>query len=126
MLDSLTPQVRRKFLHVVYRVCGRQALVPRSLEIPLCYDPEKDPVCFGGFSDVWKGRYRDWEVAAKVLRVRPKDDLGRIKRVSCWWYFRLVMCIDNWPCLAAFLQGGRGVEVPSPPERAAAFRRNDG
>ena len=84
MLDSLAPQIRRKFLYTVSRVCDRQALVPRSLEIPLCYDPRENPVCSGGFSDVWKGRYNGRDVAAKVLRLRPRDDTGRIERVGRW------------------------------------------
>jgi len=81
-MNGLAPQIRRKFLHAVYKTCGRQALVPQSLEIPLCYDPNEQPVCHGGFADVWKGKYCGKEVAAKVLRLRRKDELERTRRVG--------------------------------------------
>jgi len=81
-MNGLTPQIRKKFLYVVYKICGHQTLVPRSLEIPLCYNPNEQPVCYGGFADVWKGWYQDKEVAAKVLRLRRKGDLEQIRRVS--------------------------------------------
>jgi len=85
-MSGLAPQTRGKFLHAVYKTCGRQALVPRSLEIPLCYDPNEKPAYHGGFADLWKGQYRGKEVAAKVLRLRPTDDLERVRRVGFWWY----------------------------------------
>jgi hypothetical protein len=86
VLDSLTPQIRRRCLHYLYGICGGQALLPQSLVIPLCYDPTKHPVCSGGYADVWKCQYHGREVAAKVLRVYQIDDLG-IRRVSCLWCF---------------------------------------
>ena len=82
VMNSLAPQIRRKFLYAVYSICDHQALVPQSLKIPLCYDPSERPVCYGGFADVWKGQYRGREVAAKVLRVHIKSDLRRIRRVG--------------------------------------------
>jgi len=84
-MNGLAPQIRRRFLHAVYRICDYQALVPQSLEIPLCYDPSEQPVCYGGFADVWKGKYRGREVAAKVPRVHMKSDLERIRRVGRLW-----------------------------------------
>jgi len=60
------------------------AIVPRSLEIPLCYDPADSPVSHGGFSDVWKGQYNERDVAAKVLRIYTSDDLVWVRRVCCW------------------------------------------
>lgn len=85
-------------LRYLHRICDRQAILPRSLEIPLCYDPTRYPLCHGGSADVWKGQYRGREVAAKVLRLWRQDDLEQIRRVGCWRLFRLVMWINNWPC----------------------------
>jgi len=65
-------------LHCLYRVCGREALVPRSLELPLSYPTD----CHGGFADVWKGRHDGREVAVKVLRVYSSGDPGRIRKVG--------------------------------------------
>jgi len=64
-------------------VCGRQAILPSSLEIPLCYNPTEGPFCSGGFADVWKGEYLGQEVAAKVLRVYQTDDHKQIKKACC-------------------------------------------
>jgi len=52
------------------------------MAIPLCYDPMAIPQCHGGFADVWKGRYRDREVAAKALRVYETSDFEQIRKVS--------------------------------------------
>jgi len=67
----------------LYKICGRQALLPRSLGIPLCYDPTEAPLRCGGFADVWKGTHRGQEVAAKALRVRSTNDFERIRKVGC-------------------------------------------
>ncbi|KAF9642913.1 kinase-like protein [Thelephora ganbajun] len=83
VLGSLTPQIRETCLPTVYKICGSQAMVPRSLEIPLCYDPREDPVCHGDVADVWRGRYHDQEVAAKVRRVYLRGDLSRTRRRFC-------------------------------------------
>ena len=66
----------------LYKICGRQALLPRSLPIPLSYDPTATPQCYGGFADVWKGQHNGQVVAAKALRVYQTSDLDRIRRVG--------------------------------------------
>ena len=85
VLDGLTPQIHRRCLCYLYRICGDQALLPRSLEIPLCYDPMENPAFHGRHMDVWKGRHEGQEVSAQVFKMLPGDDTERIKRVSCWW-----------------------------------------
>jgi len=82
-LDILAPPIRRKCLEYLRGICGDRALLPRSLEIPLCYDPSRNPVCRGGYSDVWRGQYNGKEVAAKASRVRPTADLEWMKRKFC-------------------------------------------
>ena len=72
-------------MRAVYRICGRQTLLPRSLVIPLCYDPGEDPLFHGGFANVWKGRYKDEDVAAKVVKVYTKDDPKKTRSVGSWW-----------------------------------------
>lgn len=57
-------------------------MLPRSLRLSLCYDPAEAPRCHGPFSDTWKGEYSGRDVAAKVLRVSSKYDLGRLERVG--------------------------------------------
>ena len=112
-----------RFLH---RICGRQAILPRSLAIPLCYDPVEDPLCHGGFADVWKGRHQGRDVAAKVLRVYSKDGFGKARKVGCLRYSQFVMCTDELAMAwTEVLQGGRDMEDPSASERATVVRCDD-
>ncbi|KAF9646904.1 kinase-like protein [Thelephora ganbajun] len=83
VLDSLAPQIHRRCLRYLYRICGRQALLPKSLAIPLCYDQKGDPVYHGGIADVWEGKYQGREVAAQVLRLWPGDDTEQIRGKFC-------------------------------------------
>ena len=57
-------------------------MLPRTLEVELCYNPADVAHCRGGFADVWKGTYHGREVAIKVLRVYATSDLQKITRVS--------------------------------------------
>ena len=82
MLSSLSREIRMRCLRASYRVCGRQALLPTSLQIPLCYEPSDTPRCCGGFADVWKGKHLGREVAAKGLRVCETDDFDRVRKVG--------------------------------------------
>jgi len=63
-------------------MCARHSLLPESLRIKVWYDPATVPHSRGGFADVWKGRYRDLDVAVKVLRVDVRSDLEKIVHVS--------------------------------------------
>jgi len=83
VLDSLPPQIHRKCLCTLYRICGRQALLPKSLEISFCYDPSEPAIYRGGFADVWKGEYNGQEVSAKVLRVYLTGNLEKTRKVGC-------------------------------------------
>ena len=84
VLDGLAPQIRRKCLLCLYSICGGQALVPGSLEIPLCYDPEENPAFRGGLTDVWQGQHNGRMVSAQVFRILPGDDAEKLKGVSYW------------------------------------------
>ena len=81
-LPDLPPYLWGKCLSAVRRICSRQALLPRSLQIPMCYDRSGAPRYRGGFADVWKGEYQGCDVAVKVLRVYSTSDLTKIKSVS--------------------------------------------
>jgi len=91
-LPDLPPRLRRKCLSALCRICGRQASLPRSLQIPLCYDRLDNPLYRGGYADVWKGQHQGFNVAVKVLRVYSTSDFEKITSVSshrpvknlCW------------------------------------------
>ena len=82
MLDTLAPWLRRECLRTLCRICGREALLPRSVQIPPCYNQTGAPLYYGGFSEVWKGQHEGREVAVKVLRVCPTSGPDKVMRVS--------------------------------------------
>jgi hypothetical protein len=69
-------------VRTLHRICGRQALLPKSLTIPLCYNPTETPLCHGGFADVWKGQCDGREVAVKVLKVYRTSNFEKIRKVG--------------------------------------------
>ncbi|KAF9789442.1 kinase-like domain-containing protein [Thelephora terrestris] len=83
VLDGLAPQIHRRCLRYLYGICGDQALLPRSLEIPPCYNSAENPSFHSGSTDVWKGQHEGQEVSAQVLRVLPGDDTEKIKGRFC-------------------------------------------
>ena len=64
------------------KICDRQALIPRSAQIPLCCDRSGNPLYQGGYADVWKGRYQNYYVAVKILRVSSMSNFEEIAGVS--------------------------------------------
>jgi hypothetical protein len=83
---DLSPRTRKKCLKSLYRTCGRHALLPRTLEIPICYDRTGVAFYRGGFGDVWKGRHCGRDVAVKVIKTYSNSDLQKIIGVSRWLY----------------------------------------
>ena len=66
------------------KICSCYSLLPRSVQIPPCYDRMGTPLCRGGFADVWEGMYEGYKVAVKVLTVYMTSDFGKIREVGCW------------------------------------------
>ena len=81
-MNSLVPSLQGKCLITLYRICGRQGLLPRSVQIPLCYNRMEPPLCRGGFAEVWKGKHLGREVAVKVLKVCVTTNLVKVTRVN--------------------------------------------
>ena len=71
-----------RLLRSLYRICGRESILPKFMQIPFCYDQSKTPLCSGGSSDMWKGMYEGKEVAAKVLRTYASRELDVIRKVG--------------------------------------------
>lgn len=93
-LDTLefSPLLRKKCLKLLYRMCGRHALLPEALKVPVYYGKTGVALYRGGFGDVWKGEYCGRDVAVKVLRTYSNSDLQKIIGVghrlrslsACW------------------------------------------
>jgi len=76
-------------------VCGQRALLPKSLQIPVCYDRLDTPLYCGGFADVWKGEHQGRPVAVKVLRVYSTSDFDKIARVGSYSLLKRVLTADT-------------------------------
>ena len=63
-------------------MCGRHALLPRTLRIPTSYDRTDVALYRGGWADLWKGVHFGRDVAVKALRVYSHTDLQKIVGVS--------------------------------------------
>ncbi|KAF9779225.1 kinase-like domain-containing protein [Thelephora terrestris] len=82
-LQDLPQRLRGKCLAVLYWICGRQALLPRALQIPICYNRFDAPLYRGGFADVWKGQFQGSDVAVKVLRLYATTDFAKVASRFC-------------------------------------------
>ena len=91
-MPELSPQIQKKCLESLYKMCGHHALLPRALKIPTCYDRTSVALYRGGFADVWKGQYCGRDVAVKVIRTYSNDNLQKIIGVS-YWLYSLSMCL---------------------------------
>ena len=123
-LPDLLPRLRKRCLRVLCRICGRRALLPRSLQIPLTYDRLGTPQYRGGYADVWKVEHQGRHVAAKVLRVYSTTDLSKVTTVGsqfCWKHVGQLILTR-----AEVLQRGRDVECPSPSKCTATVGGYDG
>jgi len=67
---------REKVVRTLVRICTRTGQLPRSylLSTPALEKLGTTPVAYGGFSDVWCGKYGDQRVALKVFRLSESDD----------------------------------------------------
>ena len=83
-MPELSPRTREKCLKTLYRMCGRHALLPGVLKVPICYDRTGAALYRGGFADVWKGQHCGRDVAVKVIRTYTNNILQKTIHVSYW------------------------------------------
>jgi hypothetical protein len=83
-MPELSPKIRKMCLKSLYRTCGHNALLPRALKVPICYDRTGTPLYSGGFADVWRGQHCGRDVAVKVIRTYSSIGLQKVFGVSCW------------------------------------------
>ena len=124
-LPDLQPRLRRKCLHILCRICGRRALLPKSLQIPLSHNRSDIPLYRGGYADVWKGEHQGCDVAVKVLRIYSTSDFGKVTTVGST--ILLKMCVGQLILTRVeVLQRGCDVECPPPSKCTAAGGSYDG
>jgi len=125
-LPDLTPQLRVVCRDALRKICGRQVLLPRSLQIPFCYDRSGVAWDRGRHADVWKGEYRECPVAVKVMRPCWTGNLHKIIRVS--HHPKLTKSAHRRADRdgVEVLRGSCGVGNSSPPERFASVGSDNG
>jgi len=79
---DLTSRIRKKCVRVLYKICARNALFPRSLRIELRDNRDNIVLYRGGFGDVSKREYQGREVAVKRLRIYDTSNLQKVIRVG--------------------------------------------
>ena len=126
-LDSpnLLLWLRRECLTTLSRMCGRHALLPRSLQIPLCYNRLDTPLYDGGSANVWRGNHEGRPVAVKALKVYQSSNIVRIRSVGSFCMVRV--CIKRLILAhVEVLQRGCDMESSPPSKRAATFGSDNG
>ena len=105
-------------------MCGRQRVLPRSLQIPLCDERSDGPLYGGGSADVFEGKHQGTKVAVKVLTV-VEVDLDKIRSVGhCPRSPNSVNGGAHYDCVGV-LQGSHHVEKSSPSKRAFIARSDN-
>jgi len=82
VLGSLAPQIRLRCLSSLREICGRQALLPKPLAIPPCYEQIEAPRYRGEFAEVWVGEHQGQRVAIKAMGICSTSDPERIVKVG--------------------------------------------
>ena len=119
---GLSSGTQNNCLKLLYRTCGRHALLPGALRVSVCYDKTSNALYRGGYADVWKGKLHGQDVAIKVIRTSSNDDLRKIINVgrplSVHHVSMTTFCTE-------ILQRGRDVEIPSTSKCPVADRSID-
>ena len=79
---DIPPRTRRRYLKVLYKLCGHHALLPSAMHITVSYDRDGGALYRGGFADVWKGDHSGQDVAVKVIRTYSDSSLRGVIGVS--------------------------------------------
>jgi len=68
-------------LWTLRQLCARKETLPESYVLPIEFKSTSPHHAAGGFADVWKGTYKDKEVAFKSIRGSTlSDDAARLRR----------------------------------------------
>lgn len=79
---NLQQRFQNKCWSVLRKICAHRASLPKSLQIPVCYNRSENPLYRGEFANVWKGEHQGLKVAVKVLEVYSTSDFSKIRNVS--------------------------------------------
>ena len=91
---NVLPRTRKKYLKVLYKMCGHHGLLPTAMHITVSYGKDNGVLYRGGFADVWKREHRGRDVAVKVIRTYSDGSLQRMIGASS--PFPLSVCVQMY------------------------------
>ena len=116
ILDGLdrTGSQFREGLHVLRELCGSRAILPTTYLVSGSLSFSTTTMAIPGYREIYKGSLGDADVCIKKLPMTVGNRPAKIRQVSrphSRWLDRHALTD-----FGDALQGGRGVEVPQPPE----------
>ena len=77
----MSARERRKLFNELCKKCSKHQFIPKSMHIPDCPRDDTQAAYTGGFSNVYRSRYEEYQVAVKVVKV-VSSNLNAIYSVS--------------------------------------------
>ena len=72
------------YITALRKLCSEWGILPTSYTLTDDLEASKNgPSTQGGFADICRGRYKDREVAIKILRTYLADDPATVTKVEC-------------------------------------------
>jgi hypothetical protein len=78
---AVDPALKRRHVKALIKLSGATGLYPECLDLKGIHIIG-DAIGGGGFADVFKGRFRDQDIAVKVLKVYQKSDIEKLLKVK--------------------------------------------
>ena len=79
--SPLDNNLRQLAFSVLRKLSSRIGHLPESYMLSSKFDTSGKIIASGGFADVRMGVFKGKDVAVKTLRVSPKDDRAKMRRV---------------------------------------------
>ena len=90
--SNMSPDLRRRIVHILQRVCYSQTILPRSCILSDILKEGDIAFTSGSFARAWKGRYNGNPVRVKAFCADTPENLPRAKQVRSW----TVKCSANF------------------------------
>lgn len=90
--ETMPAQERRKLFNKLCKTCSQHRFIPKSMHIPDCPRDDTPAAYTGGFSNVYRSRYEEYQVAVKVVKVVTSNlnaiYSGFCREVVAWKHLR--------------------------------------
>jgi hypothetical protein len=88
--DEGPPETKNKMRRVLRKTCAEVGILPSSyyLDHDELKKASKVPFASGGYSDVWRGLYKEGDVSIKAFRVYTTDNIRHLTKVLGGFSYR--------------------------------------